>query len=116
MSPSSGSYESDGVAERRAQRVLNEKVGDRLVQRSWSAETEVHPGRSAAARGHGRRCERQRRASRRHGPFDSRWAKRPLRIAADRLTIALTGLEEVPTGLIGTPSHALLPRAPSTRL
>jgi hypothetical protein len=38
-------------------------------------------------------------ASRRHGPFDSRWAKRPLRSAADRLTIALTGLEEVPDGL-----------------
>jgi hypothetical protein len=36
MSPTSGTYESDGVAERRAQRVLNEKVGDRLVERSWS--------------------------------------------------------------------------------
>jgi hypothetical protein len=34
MSPSSGSYESDGVAERRTQRELNEKVGDRLLQRS----------------------------------------------------------------------------------
>jgi len=33
MSPSSGSYESDGVAERRTQRELNEKVGERLVQR-----------------------------------------------------------------------------------
>ena len=29
MSPSSGSYESDAVAERRAQRVLNEKVRGR---------------------------------------------------------------------------------------
>jgi hypothetical protein len=37
MSLSSGSYESDGVAARRAQRVLNEKVGDRLPERrSWS--------------------------------------------------------------------------------
>lgn len=35
MSPSSGSYESDAVAERRVQRVLNEKVGDRLPERSW---------------------------------------------------------------------------------
>jgi hypothetical protein len=35
MSPSSGSYESDAVAERLAQRVLNEKVGDRLPERSW---------------------------------------------------------------------------------
>jgi hypothetical protein len=37
--------------------------------------------------------------SRRHGPFDSRWPKRPLRIAADRLTIALTGLKDLPDGL-----------------
>jgi hypothetical protein len=36
MSPSTGSYGSDAVAERRAQRVLNEKVGDRLPERSWS--------------------------------------------------------------------------------
>jgi hypothetical protein len=43
MSPSSGSYGSDGVAERRAQRVLNEKVGDRLVQRSWSQRLKWHP-------------------------------------------------------------------------
>jgi hypothetical protein len=35
MSPSSGSFESDAVAERRAQRELNEKVGDRLPERSW---------------------------------------------------------------------------------
>jgi hypothetical protein len=35
MSPSFGSYESDALAERRAQRVLNEKVGDRLPERSW---------------------------------------------------------------------------------
>jgi hypothetical protein len=35
MSPSYGSYESDALAERRAQRVLNEKVGDRLPERSW---------------------------------------------------------------------------------
>jgi hypothetical protein len=38
-------------------------------------------------------------ASRRHGPFDSRWPKRPLRIAADRLTIALAGFEDVPDAL-----------------
>ena len=53
MSPSSGSYESDGVAERRAQRVLNEKVGDRLVQRSWSQRLKWHPrtsGRRKRAR------------------------------------------------------------------
>jgi hypothetical protein len=43
MSPSSGSYESDGVAERRAQRVLNEKVGDRLVHRSWSQRRKWFP-------------------------------------------------------------------------
>jgi hypothetical protein len=36
MSPRSGSYESDGVAERRAQRELNEKVGDRLLPRRRS--------------------------------------------------------------------------------
>jgi hypothetical protein len=35
MSPSYGSYESDALAQRRAQRVLNEKVGDRLPERSW---------------------------------------------------------------------------------
>src|SRR6186997_2998444 len=35
MNPSTGSYEHDGAAQRRAQRVLNEKVGDRLEQRSW---------------------------------------------------------------------------------
>ena len=35
MSPSTGSYQSDAVAERNAQRVLNEKVGDRLPERSW---------------------------------------------------------------------------------
>jgi hypothetical protein len=43
MSASSGSYESDGVAERRAQRELNEKVGDRLVQRSWWQRRKWHP-------------------------------------------------------------------------
>jgi hypothetical protein len=42
MSPSSGPYESDGVAQRRAQRVLNEKVGDRLVQRSWLQRRKWH--------------------------------------------------------------------------
>jgi len=35
MSPSTRSYGSDAVAERNAQRVLNEKVGDRLPERSW---------------------------------------------------------------------------------
>jgi hypothetical protein len=44
MSPSSGSYESDAVAERHAQRVLNEKVGDRLPERpSWSQRLKWHP-------------------------------------------------------------------------
>jgi hypothetical protein len=43
MSPSSGSYESDGVAERRAQRLLNEKVGDRLLERSWWQRRKWHP-------------------------------------------------------------------------
>jgi hypothetical protein len=43
MSPSSRSYESDGVAERQAQRELNEKVGDRLVQRSWSQRLKWQP-------------------------------------------------------------------------
>jgi hypothetical protein len=38
-------------------------------------------------------------ASRRHGPFDPRRQKRPLHIAADRLTIALSALEDVPEGL-----------------
>jgi hypothetical protein len=42
MSPSSGSYESDAVAERRAQRELNEKVGDRLLRRSWSQRRKWH--------------------------------------------------------------------------
>jgi hypothetical protein len=36
MSPGSAPYESDGVAERRAQRELNEKVGDRLLPRPRS--------------------------------------------------------------------------------
>jgi hypothetical protein len=43
MSPSERSYESDGAAQRREQRVLNEKVGDRLVQRSWSQRLKWHP-------------------------------------------------------------------------
>lgn len=43
MSPSSGSYASDGLAERRAQRVLNEKVGDRLPERrSWLQRQKWH--------------------------------------------------------------------------
>jgi hypothetical protein len=36
MTPRSGSFGSDGIAERRAQRVLNEKVGDRLLPRRTS--------------------------------------------------------------------------------
>jgi hypothetical protein len=43
MSPSSGSYESDGVAERRVERVLNEKVGDRLPERRRSQRLKWHP-------------------------------------------------------------------------
>jgi hypothetical protein len=44
MSPRTGSYESDAVAERQAQRVLNEKVGDRLPERpSWSRRLKWHP-------------------------------------------------------------------------
>jgi hypothetical protein len=45
MSPiRSGSYESDGVAERRAQRVLNEKVGDRLPERRrWAQGLKWRP-------------------------------------------------------------------------
>jgi hypothetical protein len=43
MSPSLGPYESDGVAERRVQRELNEKVGDRLVERSWSQRLKWQP-------------------------------------------------------------------------
>jgi hypothetical protein len=35
MSLNSESYEGNAVAERRAQRLLNEKVGDRLLERSW---------------------------------------------------------------------------------
>ena len=42
MSPSSGSYESDAVAERRGQRDLNEKVGDRLLERSWWQRPKWH--------------------------------------------------------------------------
>jgi hypothetical protein len=43
MSPRSGSYESDAVAERDAQRVLNEKVGDRLPERrGWAAKLKWH--------------------------------------------------------------------------
>ncbi len=53
MSPSSGSYESDGVAERRAQRVLNEKVGERLLPRRKWYRVKWHPrtveGRKASA-------------------------------------------------------------------
>jgi hypothetical protein len=40
MSPSTGSYESEGVAERRAQRELTERVGVRLVRRSKSDNLE----------------------------------------------------------------------------
>jgi hypothetical protein len=44
MSPRTGSYESDAVAERQAQRVLNEKVGDRLPERrGWSQRMKWHP-------------------------------------------------------------------------
>jgi hypothetical protein len=42
MSPSSGSYESDAVAERRRQRELNEKVGDRLLERNWWQRRKWH--------------------------------------------------------------------------
>ena len=38
-------------------------------------------------------------ASRTHGPFDPRWPKRPVRIDGDRLTTALSGLEDVREGL-----------------
>lgn len=53
MSPSSGSYESAADAERRTQRVLNEKVGDRLLQRSWWQRRKWHsriPGNSSRPR------------------------------------------------------------------
>jgi hypothetical protein len=44
MSPRLGSYESDAVAERNAQRVLNEKVGDRLPERrGWAQRLKWHP-------------------------------------------------------------------------
>ena len=36
MSPTTGSYEGEGTAERRAQKKLTEKVGVRLVQRTKS--------------------------------------------------------------------------------
>ncbi|HKG44754.1 MAG TPA: hypothetical protein VKB10_10985 [Gaiellaceae bacterium] len=37
MSPNSESYEGNAVAEKRAQRVLNEKVGERLPERrGWA--------------------------------------------------------------------------------
>jgi len=56
MSPiRSGSYESDGVAARCAQRLLKEKVGDRWSGRpSWSQGLKWHP-RTVASR----RMERQ---------------------------------------------------------
>jgi hypothetical protein len=38
-------------------------------------------------------------ASRRHGLFDLRWPKRPLRLDADRPVPALPGFEDVPEGL-----------------
>jgi hypothetical protein len=50
MTPSSGSYGSDGVAERQAQRELNEKVGDRLLQRSWSQRRKWFPRTSGSRR------------------------------------------------------------------
>jgi hypothetical protein len=43
MSLSSGSSERGAVAQRRAQRVLNVKVGDRPVQRSRSQRLTWHP-------------------------------------------------------------------------
>ena len=51
MRPKSGCYESDAVAERDAQRVLNEKVGDRLPERrrSWSHGLKWHPRRKERA-------------------------------------------------------------------
>ena len=50
MRPKSGSYESDAVAERDAQRVLNEKVGERLPERrGWSHGLKWHPRRKERA-------------------------------------------------------------------
>jgi hypothetical protein len=46
MSPNSKSYEGNAVAERRTQRVLNEKVGDRLLERSWWQRRKWHSFRS----------------------------------------------------------------------
>ena len=61
MSPiRSGSYDSDAIAERRAQRVLNEKVGDRLPERrGWAQRLLGTRGQPGAAGGNGRRHERQ---------------------------------------------------------
>jgi hypothetical protein len=41
MSPTAGSYEGEGVAERRAQRELTEGVGVTLVRRSRSHKPQV---------------------------------------------------------------------------
>jgi hypothetical protein len=100
MSLSSGSYGSDGVAERRAQRVLNEKVGDRLPERrGLVAEAEVAPADVREPQeGPGGEMSGSVEASRRHGRFDLRWPRRRVRRAADR-PAALTSLEDVPDGL-----------------
>jgi hypothetical protein len=59
MSPTTGSYESEGVAERRAQRELTERVGVRLVRRSkshnlewrtWTGPSRRHRGSIRAGR------------------------------------------------------------------
>jgi len=48
MSPNSESYEGNAVAEKRAQRVLNEKVGERLPERrGWAQRLKRHPGTDA---------------------------------------------------------------------
>lgn len=49
MRPKSGSYESDAVAERDAQRVLNEKVGERLPERTSWSRVKWHPRRKERA-------------------------------------------------------------------
>jgi hypothetical protein len=51
MSPRSKFHESDAVAERRAQRELNEKVGDRLLPRRRSQRLKWLTGSGSRRKG-----------------------------------------------------------------
>jgi hypothetical protein len=82
MSLSSGSYESDGVAERRAESVERESRRPTAGAAELVAEAEVAPADVREPQeGTGGGVSGSVEASRRRGAFDSRWPKR-LRLVA----------------------------------